>query len=297
MTFLVIGKNGQFGRTLTSLLSSRGIEYEAFGSKELDIRSSSKTFELVKALGPKVIINAAGWTDVDNAEYCAKEAFAVNAEGPQNLALASKNVGAIFIHISSDYVFSGESTIPWSEDSMRIPATVYGKTKASGEDSVMLNYSEKSYIFRTSWLYGQFGKNFALTMTRAAIEGRQDSSERNRVNVVNDQFGQPTHSLDLANQIVNSVLNKIPFGIYHATNSGQASWYEFAYEIFGQVGADVSRVIPVSTLDFPRPANRPKFSVLGHESWRQTSIEPMRDWRIALHEAMPAIISAVNTKE
>jgi dTDP-4-dehydrorhamnose reductase len=139
-------------------------------------------------------------------------------------------------------------------------------------------------------LYSKFGKNFAKTMLRLA-------NEKTDVNVVCDQIGQPTYCWDLCDQILLMAKRKPPMGIYHGTNSGQATWYEFAQEIFKLAGADVRRVVPVSSSEYPRPAKRPGYSVLSHKAWAKTLIEPMRDWRIALAEAMPAIISAVKTEE
>jgi dTDP-4-dehydrorhamnose reductase len=146
-------------------------------------------------------------------------------------------------------------------------------------------------VIRTAWLYSKTGKNFAKTMANLALSNSGD------VSVVNDQIGQPTSSADLATQIVELVMSKAPAGIYHGTNSGQATWFEFAQEIFSLAGAEVSRIIPVSTSEFPRPAKRPAYSVLGHDAWTSTTVPAMRNWRIALEQAVPAIISAVRTEE
>jgi dTDP-4-dehydrorhamnose reductase len=232
-----------------------------------------------------VIINAAGWTDVDGAELDPCGAYAVNSVGSLNLAVAAKAVGAVFAQISTDYVFSGVSESPWNEDDLCMPVSVYGTTKAAGEVAVLSEYAERSYIFRTAWLYSQWGKNFAKTMTHLALSGDGE------VRVVKDQVGQPTSAMDLAAQIVDSVLVGLPCGIYHATNSGQGSWFDFASKVFEFSGASVSRLVPVSSIEFVRPAKRPAYSVLGHKGWRE--IEPMRDWRIALNDAMPAIVEAV----
>jgi dTDP-4-dehydrorhamnose reductase len=140
-------------------------------------------------------------------------------------------------------------------------------------------------------LYSAQRKNFAKTMTKLALNGAGE------VRVVNDQVGQPTFTDDLAKQIIDLVVSDSPVGIYHGTNSGQATWFEFAQEIFKLAGADVSRVVQVSSSEYPRPAKRPSYSVLSHDAWAKTSVEPMRDWRIALAEAMPAIISSVKAEE
>jgi dTDP-4-dehydrorhamnose reductase len=264
--------------------------FTAFGSKDLDITQGQVVRDLVSQVSPTVIINCAAWTDVDAAE--TKEALAskVNRDGAEYIALAAKICGAKLIHVSTDYVFSGESETPWQVADEINPKSAYGRTKADGEDRVLRTHPENSTIVRTAWLYSPWGKNFAKTMTRLALNGDGE------VRVVNDQKGQPTSAADLAKQLVELSLSSLPAGVYHGTNSGQATWFEFAQEIFKLSGADVNRVIPVSSSEYLRPAKRPSYSVLSHDSWATTSIKPMRDWRIALIEAMPAIISAVKAQ-
>jgi dTDP-4-dehydrorhamnose reductase len=297
MTWLVVGGNGQLGRALSRVLGARGADFLAWGSTDLDIRSSSRTMELIGALKPSVVINAAAWTDVDGAESDPDGAHAVNAEGAFNLAVAAKAVGAIFAHVSTDYVFSGIGSVPWRESDLRAPVSAYGTSKAAGEVAVLAQYAERSYVFRTAWLYSEWGKNFAKTMVRLALNGEGE------VKVVDDQIGQPTSALDLANQIVSAIEAKLPFGIYHGTNSGQASWFEFAQEIFRLCGGEGSadRVVRTDSSSFVRPAKRPAYSVLGHDAWNAVgaggvSVGPMRDWKIALSEVMPSIISAVKAE-
>jgi len=301
MNWLIVGANGQLGRALCIALVERGIPFVAYGSEDLDIRSAVLTLQNIAELRPEVIVNAAAWTDVDSAEENTESAHAVNAEGALNLAMAAKAVGAVFAHVSTDYVFSGMRSFPWSEDDLRAPESVYGKTKAAGEVAVLSHYPEGSYVFRTAWLYSEWGRNFAKTMTRLALSRVSGDQGPGDVKVVDDQVGQPTYALDLANQIVDAVIAKLPFGIYHATNSGQASWFEFAQEVFKLSGAPVERVVVTDSSSFMRPAKRPAYSVLGHGSWKAkgasgVSVEPMRDWRLALHDAMPAIISAVDAE-
>jgi len=295
MTWLVVGGNGQLGKALSVVLGQRGIDFRAWGSEDLDIRSVSRTLELISALKPSVVINAAAWTDVDGAESDPDGAYSVNAEGGLNLAVAAEAVGAVFGHVSTDYVFSGVSNRPWLESDLRAPVSVYGTTKAAGEVAVLNEYAESSYIFRTAWLYSEWGKNFAKTMVRLALTGDGE------VKVVDDQVGQPTSALDLAEQIVLAVEAQLPFGIYHATNSGQASWFDFAQEIFELCGESVDRVARTDSSSFVRPAKRPAYSVLGHDAWSAVGVDgvsvgAMRDWKIALREAMPAIISAVKAE-
>ncbi len=291
MTWLITGGSGQLGIAATQELSELGIMFSAWDSRDLDITQGEIVRDLILHLSPEVIINCAAWTDVDGAETNEREAFVVNCDGAENIALAAKDCSAKLIQVSTDYVFSGKSKSPWQSGDVINPQSAYGRTKAKGEGRVRLAYPENSSIVRTAWLYSPWGKNFAKTMTRLAINGDND------VRVVNDQLGQPTSAKDLAKQLVELGLSNSPAGIYHGTNSGEGTWFEFAQEIFKFAGADSNRVIPVSSSEYPRPAKRPLYSVLSHEAWGKTTVQPMRDWRIALHEVMPAIISAVQTEE
>jgi dTDP-4-dehydrorhamnose reductase len=296
MTWLIIGANGQLGMALSVVLSSRRIKHASWDSNTLDIRSKENTIQKISLFSPSVVINAAAWTDVDGAELDPVRAYQVNAEGALNLALAAKSNGAVFGHISTDYVFSGTSNTPWQEKDLPSPISVYGSTKAAGEEAVLENYGEYSYIFRTAWLYSKWGKNFAKTMIGLALSGDGE------VRVVNDQFGQPTAALDLANQIVDTVLAELPFGIYHATNCGEASWFDFAKEVFRLSGGVTARIVPVASIEFPRPAKRPTYSVLGHEAWQnigknQLRVFRMRGWMEALADMMPSMIEEVKTEK
>jgi dTDP-4-dehydrorhamnose reductase len=291
MTWLIIGGSGQLGTAVSQELGRRGILFEVWGSNDLDITHGSIVHDFISKLSPKVIINCAAWTDVDGAETNESRASRVNGDGAENISIAAKNCGAKLIHISTDYVFSGQGKTPWQTSSEVNPQSAYGRTKAAGEKQVLAAYSENSLIVRTAWLYSPWGKNFAKTMTQLAINGDSE------VRVVNDQIGQPTSAVDLAKQLVELGLSSSPAGIYHGTNSGEATWFEFAQEIFRFAEVDVSRVVPVSSTDYLRTAKRPSYSVLSHEAWGKTGVEPMRDWRIALEEAMPAIFSSVKAEE
>jgi dTDP-4-dehydrorhamnose reductase len=290
MTWLITGSPGQLGLALQTELTFQGISYVATDSTLLDITNPLLVTELVDSISPEVIINTAAWTDVDGAESNEPAAYQTNAIGPQNLAISAKKVGARLVQVSTDYVFSGESSAPWDEAAEHNPQSVYGSTKSAGEKFVLNELPGAVYVVRTAWLYSADRKNFAKTMTKLALNSDGE------VRIVNDQVGQPTFSADLAKQIANLVTTDAPAGIYHGTNGGQATWFEFAQEIFKLIGADASRVIPVSTSEFPRPTKRPAYSVLGQDNWAQTNVSPMRDWRIALAEAIPAIISAVEAE-
>ena len=291
MSWLINGGWGQLGVAVSQDLDKLGSAFDAWSSKDLDITQSSTVSEALEKLSPTVIINCAAWTDVDGAESHEIDASRVNSDGPENLALAAKLSNSKLIHVSTDYVFSGESQTPWQIEDEINPQSAYGRTKAHGESRVLAAYPEGSFVVRTAWLYSPWGKNFAKTMTKLALKGDGE------VRVVNDQVGQPTSALDLAKKLVELGLSTSPAGIYHGTNSGQATWFEFAQEIFKLSGADVGRVTPVSSSEYLRPAKRPSYSVLSHNAWTSTFVRPMRDWRIALADAMPAIISAVKAEE
>ena len=291
MTWLITGGSGQLGIAISQELGERKLHFRVTNSKELDITLSPVIPEFIAQMSPKVIVNCAAWTDVDGAENSELLASRVNSGGAENVAHGAKLCMAKLIHISTDYVFSGDSNTPWQVDSVINPQSAYGRTKAEGESKILAIYPENSLIVRTAWLYSPWGKNFAKTITRLAINSDCE------VRVVNDQVGQPTSAIDLSKQLVDLGLSSSPAGTYHGTNSGQATWFEFAQKIFELAGAEVDRIKAISSSEFIRPAMRPSYSVLGHEAWEITSVKPMRDWKIALAEAMPAIILAVKAEE
>ena len=291
MSWLITGSSGQLGVAVSQELNKHGIAFDAWSSKDLDITKRSIVSEAIEKLAPTVIINCSAWTDVDGAESHELDASRVNTDGPENLAVAARQCNSKLIHVSTDYVFSGESKTPWQIEDEINPQSAYGRTKALGESRVLASNPESSFVVRTAWLYSPWGKNFAKTMTKLAFKGDDE------VRVVNDQFGQPTSASDLAKLLVELGQSSSSAGVYHGTNYGQGTWFEFAQEIFKLAGADVGRVTPVSSKEYPRPAKRPSYSVLSHDAWAITSVKPLGDWRIALADAMPAIISAVKAEE
>ena len=287
MSWLITGGSGQLGIAVSQELDKNVIAFDAWSSKDLDVTQSSNTREVIEELSPKVIVNCAAWTDVDGAESQEKIATQVNALGAENVALAARSCGAKLVQISSDYVFSGQGNSPWNVSAEKCPTTAYGRTKAEGEDRILNLYSENSYILRTAWLYSPWRKNFAKTMLTLALY------KNSEVCVVNDQVGQPTSTSDLAQQIIRLVESDGPVGIYHGTNSGSATWFEFAQCLFEMCGLNVGRVIPVDSDKFPRPAARPFYSVLDHHEWDKISVTEMRNWKEALAETFPKIIEEV----
>ena len=291
MSWLITGAAGQLGLAMQSELTAREIPFLALASKDLDVTNLDSVSKTFSENSPHVVVNCAAWTDVDGAETNKDLAFAVNALGPKHLAAASKSIGATLVHISTDYVFSGDSDTPWEENAERNPASVYGLSKRDGELFIEEIYPEGSYIIRTAWLYSPNGINFAKTMAKLALSDAQE------VKVINDQIGQPTPARDLAKQIVDLVISKKSFGIYHGTSSGSATWFDFAREIFKLVGKEISRLIPISTSEFPSAAKRPKYSVLGHEKWKSSGLEEMPEWKSALADEMHAILSQLKKDE
>lgn len=273
--YLVAGAGGMLGADLRLLLADR--EVTALDRAQLDVTDADAVRTAVA--GHDVVINAAAYTKVDDAESDEATAFAVNATGAGLLARAAADVGARFVHVSTDYVFDGTATSPYPEDAPRDPLGAYGRTKAAGEELVLA--SPDVYLVRTAWLYGEHGPNFARTMLRLA-------GERDTVSVVTDQIGQPTWSRDLASAIVTLLDARAPFGIYHGTNSGSASWFDFARAIFEESGLDPDRVLPSDSSSFVRPAPRPGYSVLGHAAWAAAGLPAPRPWRDALRAAIAA---------
>ena len=232
----------------------KGNELICTDVSELDITNKDQVLEFVQDLKPEYIINCAAYTAVDKAEEVYDLADKINGDGPANLALASKLVDATLVHISTDYVFNGDLDVSKSyvEDDAVGPVTVYGKTKLHGEQGVKDN-TDKYYIFRTAWLYGD-GNNFVRTMLNLA-------KNHDEVSVVSDQHGSPTYAEDLADIIGQAIEKKIPYGLYHATNQGFTTWYEFTKKIY-ELSDITTKVKPVTSEEFVRPAKRPKNSQL-----------------------------------
>ncbi len=271
--YVVTGAGGMLGTAVVAALEGRDVV--AYPRADLDITDAAA---VRAAIAPDdVVVNTAAYARVDDAEADEDAAFAVNATGPRVLADAAAEAGAVLVHVSTDYVFDGTATTPYPEDAPRSPASAYGRSKAAGEDAV-LRHSD-TYLVRAAWLYGAGGSNFANTMLRLA-------AEQETVSVVDDQFGQPTWTRDLVDAIVRLVDARAPFGIYHGTNAGQASWFEFARAVFEESGLDPERVLPIDSASFPRPAPRPAYSVLGHAAWTAAGLEPPRPWREALRAAI-----------
>lgn len=254
-------------------------EVTAVDRDEVDIRDPEACLEVVA--GHDFVVNVAAWTAVDEAETHESAAFAVNAVGAANLARACAAARVPMLQVSTDYVFAGDANRPYSEDAPLAPRSAYGRTKAAGEWAVQA-LCPQSWVVRTAWLYGAHGPNFVKTMARLA-------AERETVTVVDDQWGQPTWTVDLAGAIVRLIEAGAPFGAYHGTSSGETTWFGFAQAVFAELGLDCDRVEPTTTDAFPRPAPRPAYSVLGHEAWRSAALDPLPSWRTSLTRAVPIV--------
>lgn len=258
MKILLTGGDGQLGQALQQSLVNHELLITTIST--LDITNQHEVNTQLKAANPQLIINTAAYTQVDLAEEQIDAAYSVNESGPWYLAQAANELDVPLVHISTDYVFDGSSKSAWVESDETRPLSVYGKSKLAGEQAVM-NACDRHYIVRTAWLYHYSGQNFLRTMY-----GLRD---RDEVRVVDDQRGSPTNADDLADALV-ELIQTDSYGIHHLVNRGEASWYELTCEFFSQLEID-TRVVPVSTEEFPRPAPRPKCSVLHTE--RSTGIE------------------------
>lgn len=272
MKVAVTGANGQLGQDVVIELTNKGHEVFAADRSILDITDETAVKNYIEKVKPEVILHCAAYTNVDKAEEDEDTAYQVNALGTKYLAQAASVVGSKMIYVSTDYVFDGTSTSPYEVDHPTSPLGVYGKTKLAGEQFIAENLYQH-FIVRTSWVYGTKGNNFVKTMVRLG-------QERESIGVVHDQVGSPTYTVDLARFML-SLMETEKYGIYHASNTGVCSWYEFAVEIFNQSKIKVE-VNPLTTEEFPRPAARPKYSVLSKSKITEEGFEQLPDWRIAL---------------
>jgi dTDP-4-dehydrorhamnose reductase len=294
MRVLVTGAAGQLGADLCAALEAdpRALAWQGLTRAELDITNPSQVRAVIrdqarpaKVQGGLVVINTAAWTDVDGAETAEDGAFAVNATGPATLAAACAElrdrVPIRLIQVSTDYVFAGNAQAPYEVDESTAPASAYGRTKLAGDQAVLTLLPDSSYVVRTAWVYGATGANFVKTMARL-------EQSRDTLDVVDDQRGSPTWSMDLARGLIDLAATEPKAGIYHATGGGETTWYGFARAIFAELGADPDRVRPTTTAAFPRPAPRPAYSVLSPRAWTDAGLAPLPDWREALASAFEA---------
>ena len=274
MNILITGANGQLGRSLRRLGGVSPHNYLFTDVAELDITDAAAVLRTVEERRIDVIVNCAAYTDVERAEEDEPRADLLNHKAAGNLAAAAKATGATLFHVSTDYVFDGTAHTPYTEDGTPSPLGAYGRTKLAGERAVMASGC-RYLIFRTAWLYSEYGNNFLKTMLRL-------TAEKERLNVVFDQAGTPTYAGDLAMTIF-SIVEGGYFagneGLYHFSNEGVASWYDFAAEIAAAAGHDKCRIRPCRTAEFPTKAARPAYSVLDKSKIKETFGLEIPHWR------------------
>lgn len=272
MKVLVTGVKGQLGYDVVNELEKRGLEAVGVDIQEMDITDADSVNSVMGEAAPDAVIHCAAYTAVDAAEDNVEICRKVNAGGTQNIANMCRKLDIPMIYISTDYVFDGQGERPWLPDDERAPLNVYGQSKYEGELAVQ-NTLDKYFIVRIAWVFGLNGKNFIKTMLNLG-------KTRDHLTVVNDQFGSPTYTYDLARLLVDMIQTD-KYGIYHATNEGICTWYEFACEIFRQAGIDV-QVTPVTADQYPAKAKRPSNSRMSKDKLEENGFERLPSWKDAL---------------
>lgn len=280
--YLITGAGGMLGRDLQVALAGRTVT--ALTRLELDITDAEACRAAVR--GHDVVLNTAAYTAVDAAEHDAETAHRVNALGPHNLARAAAEARAVLVQYSTDYVFGGDQPLgneqPWPEDAPLRPVSVYGSSKAEGERRASAEHPEGVIIARTAWLYGAHGRNFVTAIRERAARGEP-------FDVVDDQWGQPTWTRDVAERTIALLDHGVRAGVVHATAGGRTTWFAFARAIVAAAGLDAALVRPAATVSGARAAARPRWSVLGHDGWARVGVMPIRPWESAFAEAATSI--------
>lgn len=282
-TILITGGDGQLGLSIRAVEKQhgKGNNFVYLTSDDFNLTNPLQMEQVVNQYAPAYIINCAAYTAVDKAETQEEKAFAVNARGPSDLAAICKREGVILIHISTDFVFEGCVPIPLTEDMQALPTGIYGASKLAGEKAIS-EQMDRYFILRTSWLYSEYQSNFLKTMIRLC-------NEREEISVVYDQVGSPTYAVDLAEMII-AIVNSSSeaFGIYHYSNEGVASWYDFAFEIF-KLGTQTIRLIPINSSQYPTPAKRPGYSVMSKDKIKAEFNITIKHWSDSLTKCMQNI--------
>ncbi|KAF6576088.1 dTDP-4-dehydrorhamnose reductase [Paenibacillus polymyxa] len=279
MRILVTGASGQLGKDVVKVFQEQGHDVVGYDREQLDITDLDQAIKIVGQYQPEAVIHCAAYTAVDAAETDLDTAYQVNAAGTRNMVLAAEKAGAKLVYISTDYVFDGTAEQPYHEYDNTNPQSIYGKSKRAGE-VLTQTLSSRYFIVRTSWVYGLYGNNFVKTMLKLG-------QEKPHLQVVNDQKGSPTYTVDLA-RFLAELIQTEKYGVYHASNSGSCTWYEFTKAIFEEavdiLDATIIAILePCSTDQFPRPAARPKNSVMEHIAIRTNGLNNLRHWREGLH--------------
>lgn len=289
MNIAVIGSNGQLGSDVVRVFADQGAEVCSLTHADIEVSSMESVAECLRSQGPEVVVNTAAMHHVENCEKEPSKAYAVNAVGARNLAIVTRDLGAILVHVSTDYVFDGKQSEPYVETDVPLPLNVYGNSKLAGEYFVR-TLNPKHFVLRTSALYGNHpcrakgGQNFVDLMLRLA-------REHGHVRVVDDEYVSPTSTADLASQIV-SLSGCDAYGLYHATAEGSCSWYEFAREIFSVAEMDVKLEIASST-EFPSKVPRPRYSVLENRGLKAIGLNSFEPWQSGLRNYVLEMQTAV----
>jgi dTDP-4-dehydrorhamnose reductase len=279
MRILLLGHKGMLG---SDLLLKLNLQHEVVGldKEEIDIVSADECEKAIKETKPDILINAAAYTNVDGCETAKEECFTVNAEAVKNIAEACLNKNIRIIHFSTDYVFDGTAKRPYKEDDQCNPINAYGESKLAGE-RYLQSLADDYVLIRTSWLYGVKGKNFVQTILEKA-------KTTPTLSIVDDQVGSPTYTKDLA-AAVDLLISQNLKGIFHITNRGRCSWYQFAVKILQESGMNDIKVIPIKSNKLPRPAMRPAYSVLSMQKFIATTGKTMQPWQLALQDYLKSI--------
>ena len=279
MKILITGANGQLGHDVIKRLDVLGIACRGVDIDCFDITDKKAAAEYISEYAPAAVIHCAAYTAVDKSEENRELCYNINVNGTKNIAQACADIGAKMLYVSSDYVFGGQGSTPMETDSPTGPLGVYGKTKLQGEDAVK-EILKEYFIVRTSWIFGLNGSNFVKTMLKLA-------ESKKEINVVNDQFGSPTYTVDLAKLICDIIVTD-KFGTYHVTNEGYCSWSDFAATIFEYSGVGV-KVSPIPTEQYKTPAVRPKNSRMSKKSLEDAGFEKLPCWNDALKRYLDEI--------
>jgi len=284
MRILVTGAAGMLGHALMPVLDRDHLAV-GLARKDCDLCDEGAAREIFRRHKPDAVVHLAAFTNVDGCETDPPKAEAGNGLATLNVAKAAKEVGAVLLYISTDYVFDGRATTPYSEDARPNPLSVYGKTKLIGESSVR-EVLDRYFIVRTSWLYGPYGKNFVSTILRVAGENPE-------LRVVNDQRGSPTYTRHLAQKLAELIMTR-EFGIYHVTAEGNCTWFEFARKIIEMSGLQGVRVLPVSSSEYVRPAPRPAYSVLANQKLASSGLGLLPHWEKGLQSYLAELANGGN---
>ena len=287
---LLLGGTGILGSEVRSQLTAKNMKCESPSSADVDVRDLGQLSGYVQMYKPKWIINCAAWTNVDGAEESFGQAKELNEVAVRNIAETALVNSCNVIHLSTDYVFDGLSSVAYDENSPVKPVNKYGESKLLGESALSNTLPNQSYVIRTSWLYGVNGRNFVKTMAAKALKNEVAT-------VVDDQVGSPTSARDLARAIL-AIIEKAPApGVYHYSNSGSCSWFELARTIYSKIGADTALVHPIKTASLNLKATRPQFSLLSKEKWRSADLSEIPEWEDALEELLPEILTGLRSSE